>query len=57
MGSGATGVACKLEQRQFVGIDREEEYVADAKRRIEDAQAEEQSADERDQLSFPDVTA
>lgn len=40
MGSGTTGVACKIEGVQFIGIDREEEYVNDARRRIEAAQAD-----------------
>ena len=34
MGSGTTGAACLLEQRQFVGIEREAEYVEIARRRI-----------------------
>jgi len=36
-GSGTTGVACMLEGRQFVGIEREAEYVEIARRRIEGA--------------------
>ena len=34
LGSGTTGMACVYEQRQFVGIEREAEYVEIAKRRI-----------------------
>jgi len=34
MGSGTTGVACKLEGRDFIGIEREEEYIEIAKARI-----------------------
>lgn len=34
MGSGTTGVACMLEGRSFVGIDKEAEYVEIARRRI-----------------------
>lgn len=34
MGSGTTGVACRYEQRDFVGIEREAEYVEIATRRI-----------------------
>ena len=37
MGSGTTGVACMMEGRAFVGIDREAEYVEIARRRIEAA--------------------
>jgi DNA modification methylase len=33
-GSGTTGMACAYEQRQFIGIEREAEYVEIAKRRI-----------------------
>jgi hypothetical protein len=29
LGSGTTGMACRYEQRQFIGIEREAEYVAD----------------------------
>jgi len=34
MGSGTTGIACKLEGREFIGIDNEAEYVKIAKARI-----------------------
>jgi DNA modification methylase len=33
-GSGTTGMACVYEQREFIGIEREAEYVEIAKRRI-----------------------
>lgn len=33
-GSGTTGMACRYEQRQFIGIEREEEYVRIAEARI-----------------------
>lgn len=33
-GSGTTGMACRYEHRQFIGIEREPEYVAIAERRI-----------------------
>jgi DNA modification methylase len=33
-GSGTTGMACVLESRQFVGIEREAQYVEIARRRI-----------------------
>jgi site-specific DNA-methyltransferase (adenine-specific) len=35
MGSGSTGKACMREDFQFVGIEREEEYMEIAKQRIE----------------------
>jgi site-specific DNA-methyltransferase (adenine-specific) len=34
LGSGTTGVAARLEQRAFIGIEREAEYIAIAERRI-----------------------
>ena len=39
-GSGTTGVACVLEGRAFLGIEREEAYVAIARRRIAEVQAQ-----------------
>jgi DNA modification methylase len=33
-GSGTTGMACRYELRRFIGIEREAEYIAIAKRRI-----------------------
>jgi site-specific DNA-methyltransferase (adenine-specific) len=41
MGSGTTGVACAEEGREFVGIEREAEYIEIARRRIEAASAQE----------------
>ena len=41
MGSGTTGVACAMEGREFIGIERESEYVEIARRRIEAASAQE----------------
>jgi DNA modification methylase len=35
-GSGSTGVACVLEERSFVGIERAAEHVDTARRRIAD---------------------
>ena len=35
MGSGSTGIAAILEGRDFVGIEREEEYIEIARKRIE----------------------
>lgn len=34
MGSGSTGVACKLLNRNFIGIEKDDEYFEIAKRRI-----------------------
>jgi DNA modification methylase len=34
MGSGTTGMACKYELREFIGIEREPDYIAIAERRI-----------------------
>jgi site-specific DNA-methyltransferase (adenine-specific) len=34
LGSGTTGMACKYEQRNFIGIEREAEYIAIAEARI-----------------------
>lgn len=39
-GSGTTGVACVLEGRSFLGIEREATYVEIARRRIAEAQAQ-----------------
>lgn len=39
-GSGTTGVACVEEGRDFIGIERESEYVEIARRRIEAAAAQ-----------------
>jgi site-specific DNA-methyltransferase (adenine-specific) len=34
LGSGTTGMAARYEQRQFIGIEREAEYIAIAEKRI-----------------------
>jgi len=34
MGSGTTGCACALEGRDFIGIEKEAEYMEIARRRI-----------------------
>lgn len=36
MGSGSTGVACKNTNREFIGIEKDEEYFKIAERRIRD---------------------
>ena len=38
MGSGTTGVACKKLGRDFIGIEREEEYIKIAEARIQAVQ-------------------
>ena len=35
MGSGTTGCACAEVEREFIGIEKEDEYIEIAKRRIE----------------------
>ena len=35
LGSGTTGMACKYEQRAFIGIEREAEYIDIAAARID----------------------
>jgi site-specific DNA-methyltransferase (adenine-specific) len=37
MGSGTTGVACVNTDRKFIGVEKDKEYFAIAKRRIEEA--------------------
>jgi len=38
MGSGTTGVACKLQNRNFIGIEKEKKYFDIATKRIEDSE-------------------
>jgi DNA modification methylase len=52
MGSGSTGKAAILEGFQFIGIEREAEYVAIAKARIVKAEAQ-----RREMLPFQEVAA
>lgn len=44
MGSGSTGVACVNTNRNFIGIELDENYFNIAKKRIDDALVEHQSA-------------
>jgi DNA modification methylase len=37
MGSGTTGVACQLENQNFIGIEKDQNYFEIAKKRIEEA--------------------
>jgi len=37
MGSGTTGVACVNTNRNFIGIELDDEYIEIAKRRISEA--------------------
>lgn len=39
-GSGTTGVACAMEGREFIGIEREAEYITIAEARIANASAQ-----------------
>ena len=39
-GSGTTGIACAMDGREFIGIEREAEYIEIARRRIEAASAQ-----------------
>ena len=39
MGSGSTGVACVNTERNFIGIEKDPDYLKIAERRIEDAKA------------------
>lgn len=41
MGSGTTGVACQLENRNFIGIEKDQTYFEIAKKRIEEAMQKE----------------
>jgi DNA modification methylase len=36
MGSGSTGVSCEINNRQFIGIELNEEYYNISKNRIQD---------------------
>lgn len=45
MGSGSTGVACKLTNRNFIGIELDEKYFDIAKQRIENGFVQEKIND------------
>lgn len=49
MGSGTTGIAAKLEGFEFIGIEKEHEYIGIAKARVESAVTEPDS----DQMELP----
>lgn len=34
LGSGTTGMACRYEHREFIGVEREADYIQIAERRI-----------------------
>lgn len=58
MGSGTTGCAAVKLGRQFIGIEREQEYIEIARCRIEHWRAEsEEPTPDDDQLSFPEAGA
>ena len=42
MGSGSTGVAAFLENREFIGIEKDENYFAIADKRLDDLQTPEE---------------
>ena len=46
MGSGSTGVACKLTNRNFIGIELNEEYFDIAKQRINNGFVQEKITDD-----------
>lgn len=52
MGSGTTGIACKLEGRSFVGIEKEKDYCEIAKNRIEAWEQEEVKVDDQQEFEF-----
>jgi site-specific DNA-methyltransferase (adenine-specific) len=48
MGSGTTGIACKLEGFNFIGIEKEQEYVEIAKKRITSFKLDKENKSTRD---------
>lgn len=46
MGSGSTGVAAIKTAREFIGIEKEKDYYAIAKKRIEEAKIENGKGDD-----------
>ena len=58
MGSGTTGCAAARLGFQFIGIEREPEYIEIARKRIEHWQSQpNELTEDDDQLSFPEVPA
>ena len=50
MGAGTTGIASKMENRNFIGIEREEEYFSVAQQRINDVPVQEVAQDPQNPL-------
>ena len=51
MGSGSTGVACVLTNRNFIGIEKDEKYFKIAEQRIYDTQNESQTVNTQTTIS------
>ena len=51
MGSGSTGVACVLTNRNFIGIEKDEKYFKIAEQRIYDTQNESQTVNTQTNIS------
>ncbi len=52
MGSGSTGIACKLEGRDFIGIEQNPEYCEIARNRIEAWEIEKEVEDNQGEFAF-----
>jgi len=50
MGAGTTGIASKMENRNFIGIEREKEYFSVAQQRISDVSVQEVAQDTQNPL-------
>ena len=50
MGSGTTGVACKMLKRNFIGIELNDEYIEIARARIEAWEEEKENIDLQQKL-------
>lgn len=53
MGSGTTGIACKITMRDFIGIELEPEYFKIAEARINNFKVEEKIKKDKRQLEIP----